>query len=461
MDLHLIPDCAKEVIGTIENNGHEAFLVGGCVRDLLLNKVPHDWDITTDLSPDQVISLFGEENTIPTGIKHGTVTVVCKGEQYEVTTYRIDGEYSDFRHPNSVSFCSSIEEDLSRRDFTINAMAMDIRGNIVDPFDGRTHLEHKLIMCVGNPNARFQEDPLRILRAARFASVLDFKLESKTYNAMITNRGLLKKVANERITAEFLKLLSGKAPGKILNRCSQVLFTVIPQLIPCHGFDQHHPWHKYDVLEHTLRTVDAVSLHGVVEQESLPLVRMAALLHDIAKPQRFTLTEGVGHFYGHEKVSAKRAESILDHSFRLSTYQKQTILHLIELHGTRLPATTRVARRWMARCGKEELLMLTCLQIADILGSGTPDGMKEKQEQELRAVRDFQNLVLSMNPAEEVLSEKDLAIGGKDLIQLGYQKGPEIGKVLRRLTKLVMEEKLENDPIVLLEKASEISDCTS
>ena len=458
MDLNLIPEGAKHIISEIESSNHEAFLVGGCVRDLLLGKTPHDWDITTYISPIQIIELFGEENTIPTGIKHGTVTVVTQDGQYEVTTYRIDGQYTDHRHPDSVSYCKSLEKDLSRRDFTINAMAMDIRGNVIDPFNGKVHLEQGLVMCVGDPNARFQEDPLRILRAARFASVLGFQIESQTHDAMLANKAFLKNVAHERITVELCKLLSGKTPGTILSQCSPVLFQIIPALKACDKFQQHHPWHRYDVLTHILSTVDAVSVSGVVDEEYLPVVRMAALLHDVAKPKRFSCTDGIGHFYGHEKASAEISEYILDNRFKFSNKQKTVIIDLIELHGTRLPATTRVARRWMARFGKEKLLMLTCLQLADIEGSGTPEQMKEKQDLELQAVKSFQKLVLSMNPAEEVLSEKDIAIGGKDLIQLGYSQGPEIGNVLKRLTKLVMEEKIENTPEALIEEAKKIKE---
>lgn len=458
MDLNLIPEGAKHIISEIESSNHEAFLVGGCVRDLLLGKTPHDWDITTDISPIQIIELFGEENTIPTGIKHGTVTVVTQDGQYEVTTYRIDGQYTDHRHPDSVLYCDSLEKDLSRRDFTINAMAMDVRGNLIDPFNGHSHLEHEIIMCVGNPNARFQEDPLRILRAARFASVLGFNIESKTRSAMLRHKELLSKVARERITVELCKLLSGKTPGTILSQCSPVLFQIIPALKACDKFQQHHPWHRYDVLTHILSTVDAVSVSGVVDEEYLPVVRMAALLHDVAKPKRFSCTDGIGHFYGHEKASAEISEYILDNQFKFSNKQKTVIIDLIELHGTRLPATTRVARRWMARCGKDELLMLTCLQIADIIGSGMPEQIRSKQELEIQSVKKFQDLVLSMNPAQEVLSEKDISIGGKDLIQLGYSQGPEIGNVLKRLTKLVMEEKIENTPEVLIEEAKKIKE---
>ena len=297
------PESVRTVLGTLEAAGYEAWCVGGCVRDTLLGRVPGDWDVTTSAMPEETMAVFGKR-AFPTGLQHGTVTVRTHHEAIEVTTYRVDGEYRDHRRPDSVTFTRSLEEDLRRRDFTVNAMAMSLRGELRDPFGGQMDLKNSVLRCVGEPDRRFGEDALRILRGLRFAATLGFTIEQETAESIHRSRNDLKDIAVERIQVELFKLLSGRNAAEILRQFPDVIGVFWPEVLPMVGFDQCNHHHCYDVWEHTLRAVEAVPCD--------PILRCAMLLHDIGKPACFTMDEaGVGHFYGHGAISRELADGML------------------------------------------------------------------------------------------------------------------------------------------------------
>ncbi len=297
-----IPEPVKSILKALEEHGHAAHCVGGCVRDSLLGREPGDWDVATSALPEETMALF-PGRAAPTGLRHGTVTVREGALPVEVTTFRTDGRYTDGRHPDSVAFTRSLRDDLSRRDFTVNAMGLDLRGTLTDPFGGQEDLKNRLLRCVGSPEGRFQEDALRILRGLRLAAVLGFSVEEETARALRACRKLLCGVAAERIQIEMTKLLCGPAAAEVLRGFSEVVGTVVPELLPMVGFDQHSRYHCYDVWEHTL--------HALSEVPAEPVLRWAVLLHDVAKPRCYTRDERGGHFYGHPTVSAGMADAIL------------------------------------------------------------------------------------------------------------------------------------------------------
>ena len=315
-----IPGYVQAVLEALEAAGHEAWCVGGCVRDALLGREPGDWDVTTSARPEETLAVFPTQGE-PTGLKHGTVTVKTPGGPVEVTTYRIDGTYRDHRRPDSVIFTASLEADLSRRDFTVNAMAANLRGAFRDPFGGREDLRQGILRCVGDPDRRFQEDALRILRGLRFSASLGFSLEPGTAAALRRNRKLLGEVAPERIQVEFFKLLPGKAAAQVLRTYPEVFGVFWPELLAMVGFDQRNRHHCYDVWEHTL--------HALAAAPEDPVLRCTMLLHDVGKPASFTLDkQGVGHFYGHPAVSRELAEGML-RRLRCGTDFRETVVRLV------------------------------------------------------------------------------------------------------------------------------------
>ena len=298
-----IPKHVQSVLTALEAAGHEAWCVGGCVRDILLGRSPEDWDVTTSALPEEVLALFGLQAE-PTGLRHGTVTVKTPETAVEVTTYRIDGAYHDHRRPDSVVFTASLDQDLARRDFTVNAMAMDLQGKVRDPFKGRIDLEQNVLRCVGDPDRRFGEDALRILRGMRFSAVLGLEMDPGTSASIERNRALLRDIAPERIQAELMKLLCGPNAGWVLENHPAVLGVFWPEILPMVGFDQRNIHHCFDVWQH--------SLAALTQTPPVPVLRCAALLHDIGKPSAFTLDgKGVGHFYGHSNVSAALTDGML------------------------------------------------------------------------------------------------------------------------------------------------------
>lgn len=356
-----IPAGVLRVLEILENAGYEAWLVGGCVRDSLNGVVPKDYDVTTNALTEEVISAFEGFRVIGTGLKHGTVTVLSGGMPVEVTTYRVDGLYSDGRHPDSVSFASDIRSDLSRRDFTVNAMAYSPERGYIDLFGGMSDLESGLIRCVGNPERRFGEDALRILRAMRFASVLGFDIETETAAAIHRCRGLLQRIAVERITQELLRLLCGINAGNVLRQYSDVIGEIMPPCLSMIGFEQHNPHHEFDVWEHTLRAVDAAPRETIL--------RLAAFLHDIGKPQCFSSdADGIGHFYGHAAKSEEISREIFAKYIRTDKRTEERVLFLVTHHDEPVIPERKILRRRLAKYGEEPLRQLLALNRADIKG---------------------------------------------------------------------------------------------
>lgn len=433
-----IPDSVKDIMVRLEAAGWEAWCVGGGVRDMLLGRDPGDWDVTTSARPEDVMALFGKD-ALPTGLKHGTVTV-GGGRGVEVTTFRRDGEYLDNRHPDHVEFTSSLEEDLSRRDYTANAMAMDLRGELRDPFGGRTDLAAGVLRAVGNPEARFREDALRIMRGLRFAAKLGFSIEAETAAAMDCCRNLLENIAPERIYVEMTGLLCGPWAAEVLLEYPRILAVFLPEIVPCVGFDQRSPYHCYDVWEHTVRSVSAVPPR--------PVLRWAMLLHDLGKPETFSLGEdGRGHFYGHWRESVKKAEAVMDR-LRFDNHSKKVILTLVERHDCELPLSERSVRRNLARYGEETLRLLLAVKRGDNLAQAPAYRDRQKL---IDQWEDLLNLVIAQGSC---FSLGQLAVRGGDLTALGF-RGPAVGNMLRELLEQVIEEKLPNDREILLTYAKE------
>lgn len=432
---------ALQVLTRLRRAGHRAVLVGGCVRDGLLGLAPHDYDAATSALPGEILSACSDLRCVETGIAHGTVTVLCDGLPVEVTTFRRESTYSDHRHPDQVAFTSSLEEDLKRRDFTINAMAWDTEG-LIDLFGGREDLRRRQVRCVGSPELRFREDALRLLRGLRLAAQLDFSLHPDTAAAIRRTLPQLTHVAWERISAEFVRLLCSPASGRILLEFPDAAAQVIPELAPCVGFAQRNPHHRYDVYTHSVRTLEAVS--------PTPVLRLAALLHDVGKPSSFTLdAQGVGHFYGHPKISAHLAEQALLR-LRLDSAARERILLLVARHDLPVEPTRQWVGRWLSRLGEEAFFQLMELKAADGLACGTPADGREKARRQAEVLA---RQVLSERPC---LTLRHLAVNGRDAMAAGLE-GPEIGRALRSLLEQTAEGTLPNDRALLLCKLNQLA----
>lgn len=330
-----LPPQVNTVFLLLDAAGYEAFLVGGAVRDYVRDGSPaKDWDITTNALPEQVEAVFSEYHLIETGLKHGTVTVVIDHEPIEITTYRIDGDYSDHRHPDSVSFTRSLKDDLERRDFTMNALAYSPKDGVVDLVGGKTDIENGIVRCVGDPDRRFQEDGLRMLRALRFASVYGTEIDEATASAIHRNKSLLRDIAAERIQSELTKMLCGPGVAAILKEFADVIAVAIPEIRPMFGFEQRNPHHNKDIWNHTILVVDSIT--------PAPVLRWAALLHDIGKPSCFSIgADGVGHFFGHAETSTTFAEVILSR-LRFDNTGRERILRLIRYHDMPITADRKL-----------------------------------------------------------------------------------------------------------------------
>ena len=491
-----VPDSAREALRRLEAAGYAAYLVGGCVRDSLLGRVPGDWDITTAALPEQVEAVFAGERIIGTGLKHGTVTVLLEGLPLEITTFRTETGYSDHRHPDAVAFTPSLKEDLARRDFTVNAMAWRpvetplIRPSVrtgapspqgeglADPFNGQADLRDKIIRCVGEPEQRFREDALRILRALRFAAQLDFSIDPATAAAARALRETLALVSRERIAVELTKLLCGPAARRILTEYWEILAVPLPELAPMAGFDQRSKYHCYDVLEHSAAAVEAVPPDRIL--------RWAALLHDVAKPACFTLDQlGRGHFYGHAQAGGPMTREILTR-LRFDKDTVRRVSTLVELHDYPIDppvemqdagagnketdsstplrcaqtpeqregvqsndaAGTRAIKKLLGRLGEEDFFRLLALKRADSLAHH-PD-----YRGRTAACDRMEALARELLARQEAFSLKDLAVKGSDLLALGIPKGPEIGKILNQLLEAVLSGELPNQREALLGKAT-------
>lgn len=467
-----MPKDVSLIIDTLEQAGFEAYAVGGCVRDTLLGRVPKDWDITTSAKPAQIKALF--RKTIDTGIEHGTVTVMLHHTGYEVTTYRIDGEYEDNRHPRSVEFTDNLRLDLERRDFTINAMAYNDTRGLVDEFDGIYDLKAGIIRCVGNPGARFDEDALRMLRAVRFAGQLGFAIEKATKQAIVERAGHLEHISAERIRVELTKLLVSKDAGQLREAYRTGMMEVfLPEFSRMMQTEQKNPHHIFTVGEHTIRGIEVMNLFfgeyagnwdisgipmeirgmaedfvGLLDEKQHMIVCVAMLLHDIGKPDTMTIDEkGIGHFYGHPEAGERMAARIL----KRLTFDNETIgmvKRLVRWHDYRYGGSVKAMRRTLAKIGRDIMPMLFLVQLSDILAQN-PVTFPEKLGQVQHAVSLWRQ-VLDSGAALEI---KDLQINGRDLIERGVRPGPEIGRLLKEALEYVLEQPERNRKEELLEFA--------
>lgn len=425
-----IPSHAEVIIRTLEKHGHEAYVVGGCVRDLLLGRVPEDWDITTSARPEQVKALF--RRTVDTGLKHGTVTVLMDRESYEVTTYRIDGEYEDCRHPRDVTFTSSLEEDLKRRDFTINAMAYHPSGELKDFFQGCEDIKKKRIRCVGNPVERFTEDALRIMRAVRFSAQLDFQIEEKTREALRSMAPNLSHVSAERIRTELLKLLLSPHPDYLRTAWEAGLTRVfLPEFDLCMSTEQNTPHHCFTVGEHILHSLTLVRPEKVL--------RLTMLLHDIGKPAvKRTDENGRDHFKMHGPKSEEMALEIL-RRLKLDNDTIRKVCGLIRWHDYRPVPEPAAVRRAIHKIGEELFPLYLEVQRADTLAQSM-----YRREEKLERLQGVCRCYVRIQEEKPCVSLKNLAVSGKDLIRAGYKPGPEIGVILERMLDHVLEVPEDN-----------------
>ena len=435
------PESVRTVLETLEAAGYEAWCVGGCVRDTLLGRVPGDWDVTTSAMPEETMAVFGKR-AFPTGLQHGTVTVRANHEAIEVTTYRVDGEYRDHRRPDSVTFTRSLEEDLRRRDFTVNAMAMNLRGQLRDPFGGQADLKNGVLRCVGEPDRRFGEDALRILRGLRFAATLGFTIEQETAESIHRSRNDLKDIAVERIQVELFKLLAGRNAAEILRQFPDVIGVFWPEILPMVGFDQHNHHHCCDVWEHTLHAVEAVPCD--------PILRCAMLLHDIGKPACFTMDEaGVGHFYGHGAISRELADGML-RRLKCGNELRESIVTLVDWHDREIQRTDKAVRRALRQLGEENLRRLLHIKRGDNLAQAP-------EYRHRQAEIDKAEVILDRLMAEDAcFSLKQLAVNGRDAMQLGL-KGPAIGRALDKLLDDVVNGDVPNERDELLRRMKVVS----
>lgn len=442
MNNFTLPANVTAVIDRLAARGYEAYAVGGCVRNFMLGIEPKDYDVTTSARPDEMKEALEGFRIIETGIKYGTLTVISDGMPIEVTTYRVDGEYTDNRRPENVTFTTKLAEDLKRRDFTINAMAYNPSVGIVDIFGGRNDLKNGIVRAIGDPDERFNEDGLRILRALRFASCYSLRIERSTADSIHRNKLLLENIAGERIAAEMNRLLCGNCTDVLREFCD-VISVFLPEFEKCRGFAQHTKYHDRDVLEHILATVDAI--------EPEAYLRLTMLLHDIGKPAYFTIGEdGVGHFKGHAKGSMEIAERFLKR-LKYGNEISEKVMRLIETHDIPIVNERRLVKRYLNRYGADMFFDMIKVHIADDMGKAP--GCRERIKTYNAAVETAREILAE----QECFSLKDLAVNGNDIKKLGF-RGADIGRVLNSLLELVIDEKCENEKAALIDKAAGMSE---
>lgn len=436
-----IPSDANEIIHTLQNHGHSAYVVGGCVRDSIIGRPIHDWDICTSATPNEMLEIFKDRRVIETGLQHGTITVVVNGEPYEVTTYRIDGTYSDNRRPDSVTFTDNLVEDLRRRDFTINAMAYNDTEGLIDPFNGLEDIKWQKIQCVGSAKDRFSEDALRILRAIRFASQLDFTIIPSTDWEIHQQYNNLENISIERINGEFCKIASSDSFCVQLLLYKDVFSLFIPELKAMFDFPQNNPYHDYDVYGHTI--------HAVEHCESDDLtVRLAVFFHDIGKPHSYQDGEdGIRHFKGHGKISAEITDNIMKR-LRFDNETRNNVIELVYYHDATFEVGKKYVKRWLNKIGEEQFRRLLEVRKADILGQ-KPDF----EQSRIDKVDNIKQILEEVLQEDECFSLKDLAVNGKDLIGIGYKSGKQLGVALQGLLNCVIGEEVNNNKEELLELA--------
>lgn len=428
-----LPQPVRTAIACLEQSGHTAWAVGGGVRDSLRGVIPHDWDLATSALPDETCAALAAYEVHPTGLKHGTVTAKIQGMALEITTYRTENGYTDGRHPDEVHFVRQIEDDLKRRDFTVNAMAYHPERGLCDPFGGQDDLQHGCIRAVGDPDARFTEDALRILRGVRFAAKTGFTIEFATVCAMRRQLARLDGIAHERVLEELTGILTGRYVGRALRRYPDLIAAVLPEIAPMFGLCQHNPHHRYDVWEHTVRAVEAISAD--------PVLRWVMLLHDSGKPHAYTIDEdGVGHFKGHPHISRDLAERALTR-LRASVNLRETVCELVDLHDYPLGQEEKIVRRRLSRLGEAKVRRLLAIKKADCTGQDT-------FSIHLAELQNTERLVNAVCAAGACLSLHDLAVDGHVIQSLGFT-GPEIGRVLRDLLAAVVDQTVPNQPDAL------------
>lgn len=439
MDRIALPDGAAFIVNTLQKKGFDAYVVGGCVRDSLLGIKPKDWDICTSATPMQVEAVFSDNRVLETGIRHGTVTILMDDGQYEVTTFRTDGTYSDFRRPDTVEFVSDVKEDLSRRDFTINALAYNQNG-LLDLFDGCSDIQNKIISCVGNADDRFNEDALRMMRALRFASVYGFSIAEDTRLAIHRNKGLLKHIAAERINTELCKLLLGDCSLQILLEYSDVMAVIIPEFEYCIGFDQNNRYHQYTVYDHMMHAVSNCKTKDLS-------VRLALFLHDIGKPLCYTEDENGGHFHGHAVPSYDIAEAVLER-LKFDNRTKKEVLELVLYHDSVIEPTVKTVRRWLNKIGEDRFRQLLFVREADILAHA--EGTQASRLERCYALSPLLDEVLR---DVQCVRLKAMNVNGRDILALGVPEGRRVGEILQALLDAVIDGDLPNEHDVLISEA--------
>ncbi len=434
----ILPHAVSACICALEAAGYPCYAVGGCVRDACLGLTPQDFDLCTAALPDTIEAVFSRQPLVLAGKKHGTVGVVTDIGVIEITTFRTEGGYQDSRHPDWVNFVDRIEDDLARRDFTVNAMAYSPVRGFADPFGGREDLKNKTLRAVGDPSRRFSEDALRILRGVRFSVRFGLQVQPQTFRAMLHAAPLMDKLARERVFSELCKLLPLIHAEELLH-FAPILTQVLPELTPTVGFAQHNAHHAYDVFTHTAHVTAALPADLTL--------RWAALLHDVGKAASFSLDEaGQGHFYGHAALSAQMADEALSR-LKAPTALRTQVVTLIEKHMTVIPPERRAVRRWLSRLGKPTLEQLLLLQQADMGGTGTGAA------QDLSSFDQIREIIAQIEAENACLTVRDLAINGRDLIAIGCT-GPEIGACQQLLLQQVLDEKIPNNKAALTAAAA-------
>ena len=436
-----IPEAVSFIMERLYGRGYKSYMVGGCVRDIAMSRVPHDYDLCTSATPDEIISSFPREQIVAPGIDYGTVTVIVDKEPYEITTFRRDGQYTDGRRPDQVLFTDNILEDLKRRDFTVNAMAFSVypKKELIDPYNGMKDIKNKVIRCVGCAEDRFKEDSLRILRALRFASNFGFAIDHETEEQIRRQYRSLGNISEERIQKELCGMIAGRDFTKILADYKEVFSFIIPELEPMIGFKQNNPYHVYDVFEHTLHAMDACRTDD-------PVVKLALLFHDIGKPESYSVGEnGIGHFTGHSKVSTQIADNVM-RRLKFDNKTKDAVLQLVSEHDTPIEAQRKRLNRLLNKMGEEQLTRLLEIRKADI-SAQNPIYMQNRMD----TVNKAEALLREILSGEHCFSMKDLAVNGRDIINtFDIKPGPELGSLLKEMLNKVIEEELPNKKEELL-----------
>lgn len=444
----LIPVDAVNLIDILNKHEYEAYLVGGCVRDMLLDTEPHDWDICTNAVPSQIINVLKSEGIeyYTVGIEFGTITALINDNAYEITTYRAESDYTDGRHPDAVTYVSDIHKDLCRRDFTINAMAYNpISDKLIDDFNGALDIKNKLIRTVGKADERFNEDALRIIRALRFAIRYDFEIESDTFTSMYENKELIDNLSKERITQELYKILTcGKEIKFWFNVCHNIVFRMIPELKRCYAFEQNNKYHIHTVYDHMLYVTD------YCETDDFE-IKLAALLHDIGKPDKYTEDDlGHGHFYGHPEKSFEIAEELLKKDLRLDNKTLNNVLTLIRYHDIMIASTRASVKRALNKLGPELFNKYLILKDADIKDHVNLVNIQNK----ITDIPKVKQIAQDILAEDACFSLKDLDINGQDIMNATKSKpGKHIGIILQSLLEQVINEEIENSRDILIEKA--------